>query len=58
MDHRIMSGKFVRLDPDLKELYRKQFDEVRNEYEDDNLGRFEKIYPVQDEAKMELYLSM
>jgi len=38
----------MRLDPDLKETYRKQFEEVRDEYENDHLGRFEKIYPVTD----------
>jgi hypothetical protein len=50
MDYRIMCGKFMRLDPELKENYRKQFEEVRDEYENDNLGRFEKIYPVTDAA--------
>jgi tubulin polyglutamylase TTLL6/13 len=58
MDFRIMCGKFMRLDPELKETYRKQFEEVRDEYEDDHLGRFEKIYPVTDPVQMQKYLDM
>jgi tubulin polyglutamylase TTLL6/13 len=48
LDSRILGKKFVRLDPELKEAYRKEFDEVRDEYENEHLGRFEKIYPVPD----------
>jgi hypothetical protein len=50
-DHRIMSGKFVRLPADQKELFRKEFDAIRDAYEMQNLGSFEKIYPSVDPAK-------
>jgi hypothetical protein len=43
-----MCGKYLRLDPDQRELFRNQFEEVRDEYENENLGRFDKIYPVTD----------
>jgi len=50
-DHRIMSGKFVRLPADQKEKFRKEFNEIRDAYEMQNLGSFEKIYPSEDPAK-------
>ena len=46
-----MSGKFVRLPADQKELYRKEFDTIRDAFEMQNLGSFEKIYPSEDPAK-------
>jgi len=50
-----MGRKFVRLDPDLKESYRKEFDEVRDEYEREHLGHFEKIYPSDCSEHMAKY---
>ena len=45
-DHRILSGKYIRLPPDLKEKFRHQFDTIRDEYENANLGNFEKLFPL------------
>lgn len=45
VDFRTRSGKFVRLPPELKEQLRREFEEIRNEYEGQNLGAFERIYP-------------
>ena len=53
-----MCGKYLRLDPDQRELFRNQFEEVRDEYENENLGRFEKIYPVTDDTEMAKYETM
>ena len=49
LDFRTRSGKFVRLPPDLKELYRREFEEIRHDYECQNLGAFEMIYPTESE---------
>lgn len=38
MDSRIINGKFIRLPANLKEEWRKQFDNCRQEYETANLG--------------------
>lgn len=45
VDYRTRSGKFVRLPADLKEKWRAEFEEIRQEYEMENLGAFEQIYP-------------
>lgn len=55
LDHRIMSGKFLRLPAEVKEQFRAQFEMVRDQYESANLGSFEKIYPVSDEKQMSNY---
>ena len=41
MDHRIKSGKYLRLPADLKEKLRLEFDQIRNAYETANLGSYE-----------------
>ena len=38
LDHRILSGKFLRLPPNLKEQYKKEFEELRDQFEPQNLG--------------------
>lgn len=57
-DLRTKSGKFVRLPLDLKEKLRREFDEVRNEYEIAHLGSFEQIYPTSDTKLALKYLEM
>lgn len=47
-EYRTKSGKFLRLPQELKDKLRKEFDEVRNEYELQNLGSFEQLYPSPD----------
>ena len=51
LDHRIMNGKFIRLPAPLKEQLRKEFDEVRDEYESRNMGAFELLYPCKGDDK-------
>lgn len=48
IDHRTRSGKFLRLPTELREKLRAEFDVIRNEFEVENQGSFEQIYPVQD----------
>jgi tubulin polyglutamylase TTLL6/13 len=45
MEHRIKSGKFLRLPADLREKWRLEFDAIRNAHELENLGSFEQLYP-------------
>ena len=40
-----MNGKFLRVPQNLKEQFKKDFDIVRDEFEQQNLGSFEKLYP-------------
>ena len=49
LDHRIMNGKFLRLPPNLKDQYRMEFDKLRDIYELQNLGSFERLYPCSEE---------
>jgi len=49
--HRMMVGKFLRIPPEEKEKYRAEFNRIRDEYEMQHLGSFEKIYPTDDAAK-------
>lgn len=60
MELRIISGKFLRLPPELREQFRAEFDKIRDEFEMRNLGSFEKIYPLPNdqafEAKSKEYL--
>jgi hypothetical protein len=41
MEHRIKSGKYLRLPADLREQFRKEFDVLRNAHETENLGSYE-----------------
>lgn len=50
---RRFSSKKVNLAPQQKELFRKQFDEVRNQYEWRNKGNFEMIYPILDDITLD-----
>jgi hypothetical protein len=40
-EHRIKSGKYLRLPADLRAKWRQEFDEIRNAYETENMGSFE-----------------
>lgn len=52
-DFRTKTGKFMRLPHDFKERLRREFDSIRDEYESQNMGNFEKLLPVQsDELKV------
>lgn len=54
-NHRMMNGKFLRLPPEDKEKYRQEFEVIRDAYEMQNLGSYEKIYPCADPEKMKHY---
>ena len=51
LDHRMMVGKFLRIPPEEKERYRAEFNRIRDEFEMQHLGSFEKIYPTDNAAK-------
>ena len=53
LDHRIMNGKFLRLPANLKEQYKNEFDKLRDIYELQNLGSFERLYPCSEELMQE-----
>jgi len=53
LDHRIMNGKFLRLPKHLKDQYRVEFDKLRDIYEMQNLGSFERLYPCSEELMKE-----
>jgi len=53
--HRMMVGKFLRIPPEEKEKYRAEFNRIRDDYEMQHLGSFEKIYPTDDPVKAKLY---
>ena len=55
VDYRTKSGKFLRLPLDLKERFRHEFDQVRNEYEMANLGSYEQLLPSQDPSLAQKY---
>ena len=55
MEHRIKSGKYLRLPAELREKWRSEFDEIRNAHETENLGSYEQIYPCKDEESMKKY---
>ncbi len=52
MEHRVKSGKYLRLPAGLKEEWRLEFDAIRNAHEIENLGSYEQIYPCTDESMM------
>lgn len=54
-DFRTKTGKFLRLPLELKEKLRLEFDEVRNEYETQNLGNFEQLLPTPLEEEKPRY---
>lgn len=53
LDHRIMNGKFLRLPQNLKDQFRKEFEKLRDIYEQQNLGSFEQLYPCSEELSAE-----
>ena len=53
LDHRIMNGKYLRLPANLKDQYRREFDKLRDIYEQQNLGSFEQLYPTSEELQQE-----
>jgi len=53
--HRMMVGKFLRIPPEEKEKYRAEFNRIRDDYEMQHLGSFEKIYPTDDAVKTKHY---
>lgn len=53
MDLRRMSTKKATLPPLLREQFRKDYDELRNQYEFRNKGMFEMIYPILDEITLD-----
>jgi len=56
LDHRIMNGKFLRVPQHMKDQFKQEFEAVRNEYEPQNLGSFELLYPCNDNPeKMQEY---
>lgn len=55
-EQRISGGKFVRMPAHLKEQWRREFDQVRDQFESQNEGQYERLYPCHDKpAKMEEY---
>ena len=50
---RRIQPKKISLPAEIKEEYRKEFDELRNQYEFRNKGMFEMIYPILDEFTLE-----
>lgn len=58
LDHRIMSGKFIRIPTDLKVKFRQEFEKIRDDYEMKHLGSFEKIYPSDDPQKAKHYADL
>ena len=53
LDIRRFSSKKTLLPQVLKEHFRKDFDEIRNQYEFRNKGMFEMIYPILDEITLD-----
>ena len=51
LEHRMMVGKFLRIPPEEKEKYRAEFNRIRDDFEMQHLGSFEKIYPMDNVAK-------
>ena len=52
-DFRTKTGKFLRLPHEFKERLRREFDSIRDEYESQNMGNFERLLPAQsDELKV------
>ena len=53
MDIRRFQAKKTNLQPLQRELLRRKFDNIRNQYEFRNKGMYEMIYPILDEITLD-----
>jgi tubulin polyglutamylase TTLL6/13 len=53
MEIRRFQSKKVHLTPLQREQLRKEFDDIRNQYESRNKGMYEMIYPILDEITLD-----
>jgi tubulin polyglutamylase TTLL6/13 len=51
----VFTGKKLKLTAEERDILRNEAQKMRDIYENEHLGGFEKIYPTTDEAQMKQY---
>ena len=54
-NQRVITGKKIKLSPEEREALRREAQKQRNVFEDSHLGGYEKVYPLEDQEKMNYY---